>query len=219
MSDNKTAHAADEYEREVQRTIPFHAEIVAQAIEMGLAAHPDPKRWLDTGAGPGRLVQKLREAANIDCYLADPSGAMLAIARENNPDLPADHFILAPSESLPDLDPFDVITAVQSHHYGGREHAVKRCFDLLATNGVFVVFENVHAESDLGHTIQRARWAAWQRAQGRDEETVKHHLAREGTKFFPIRPSEHVDLLVKTGFRVVELFFRAYGQAGFLALK
>jgi tRNA (cmo5U34)-methyltransferase len=127
--------------------------------------------------------------------------------------------VLATSQDLPDIGPFEVITAVQCHHYGGRDAAVKRCFELLGEKGVLVVFENVRAETDEGHAVQRARWAEWQRAQGRDEETVKKHLAREGTQFHPIRPSEHLDLLKRTGFRVVELFFRAYGQAGFYAVR
>jgi tRNA (cmo5U34)-methyltransferase len=219
VSDNTTPHKATDYEREVEKTIPFHAELIAQAIEVGIASHVHPKRWLDTGAGPGRLTQKLLELAQTEAWIADPSEAMLALAKRHNPSLPAERFILAPSEALPDIGPFDVITAVQSHHYGSRDRAVARCYDLLEPNGVFIAFENVRAETAIGHGIQRTRWAAWQRAQGRDAETVQRHMAREDSQFFPIRPSEHLALYAKAGFRVVELFFRAYGQAGFYAVK
>ena len=54
--DNTTAHKASEYSHEVGRTIPFHAEMLAQAIDVGLAVRPDARRWLDTGAGPGTLA-------------------------------------------------------------------------------------------------------------------------------------------------------------------
>jgi tRNA (cmo5U34)-methyltransferase len=217
--DNATAHKAADYEREVAKTIPFHAELIAQAIDVGLSVHP--KRWLDTGAGPGRLAQKVHEKG-IDVWIADPSEAMLEVARENNPDLPSERFILAPSEDLPAIGPFDVITAVQSHHYGDRDarkRAVRRCKDLLSKGGMLIVFENVRAETDEAHIIQRARWANWQRAQGRDEISVEKHLAREGAQFHPIRPSEHIALLTESGFRVVEMFYRAYGQAGFFAIR
>jgi hypothetical protein len=56
------------------------------------------------------------------------------------------------------------------------------------------------------------------RAQGRDELWVNAHLAREGTKYFPLRVSEHVALLARVGFDPVEVIWRAFGQAGFLAL-
>lgn len=211
--DNTTAHKASDYAREVARTIPFHSEILAQAIDVGLVVRPDAKRWLDTGCGPGTLAEMLKERApQLEIVIADPSEAMLALA--NHPKK-----ILSTSQDLPDIGPFDVITAVQCHHYGGREAAAKRCFELLGKGGVYVTFENVRAETDEGHAIQRARWAAWQRVQGRDAATVEKHLAREGTQFFPIRPSEHLELLRMTGFRTIELFFRAYGQAGLYAVK
>jgi len=213
LADNTTPHKADDYSREVQKTIPFHAEILAQAIDVGLSVRPDARTWLDTGCGPGTLGEMLlARAPAIELTIADPSEAMLALAKHPEK-------ILSKTQDLSGIGPFDVITAVQCHHYGGRERAVTRCHDLLVSGGVLVVFENVRAETDEGHAIQRKRWAAWQRSVGRSDEEVAQHLAREGTKFFPIRPSEHLDLLRKTGFRVVELFFRAYGQAGFYAVK
>jgi tRNA (cmo5U34)-methyltransferase len=222
MGDNTTAHAAADYEDEVRRTIPFHAILLEQAVDAALAAVPEPSRWLDTGCGPGRLVG-LASARAPRCafHLADPSAAMLALARAHNPALAEDRFTLAPSEDLPDLGAFDVITAVQCHHYhdlAGRERAVRRCRELLAPGGALVIFENVRADTERGHEVQRRRWAAWQRAQGRSEEAVRAQLSREGTKFFPLRVGEHLDLLARVGFSTVEVIWRAYGQAGLLAL-
>ena len=221
--DNATAHAASDYEREVVRTIPLHAEIQRTAIEVALAARPSPRRWLDTGAGPGRLVElAAARSPGTELWAADPSEAMLAIARTR---VAPERLLHAATEALPDASafggPLDVITAVLCHHYGdvaARERAVARCRELLAPGGALVVFENVRAETELGHRLQRARWAEWQRAQGRDEATIEKHLAREGTAFFPLRVSEHLALLARLGFPTVELVFRAYGQAGFLAV-
>lgn len=220
-SDNASAHKAAEYEVEVQKTIPFHAEMLSLALELGFAVRPSVKRWLDTGAGPGALgARVLERGPAVALTIADPSAAMLDIARAR---LPSSRALACTSQDLPaDLEPFDVITAVQCHHYGDMEArlaAVSRCLDLLIDGGVLVVFENVRAESDAGHALQRARWAAWQRAQGRDEATVEKHLAREGTQFFPIRVSQHLGLFAHLGFATVELVFRAYGQAGFVAIK
>lgn len=223
MGDNTTAHPASAYEDGVRRTIPFHAVILEEAIDLALAAAPAPARWLDTGCGPGRLVELARaRCAEASFFLADPSTAMLELARARHAALPADRFIPAPSHELPDLGEFDVITAVQCHHYyaeeGGREQALRRCRALLRPGGALVVFENVRAETEAGHALQRRRWAAWQRGQGRDEATVEAQLGREGAKFFPIRVSEHARLLERVGFATVELAWRAHGQAGFVAV-
>jgi tRNA (cmo5U34)-methyltransferase len=221
--DNTTAHAADDYAAEVKKTIPCHAQMIDLAIEIGFAAAPGATRWLDTGCGPGALVAEARRfAPDVAFFLADPSEAMLALARAKNPEIPAENFLAAPSHGLPALAPFDVITAVQSHHYyvdpSGRERALLRCFELLRPGGALLVFENVRAETDLGHALQRRRWAAFQHSQGRDQATVDLHLAREGTKFFPLRESEHLTLLQRVGFTTVETIWRAHSQAGFLAI-
>jgi tRNA (cmo5U34)-methyltransferase len=220
--DNATHHAAADYEREIERTIPFHARMLEEAVDAALALRPAPARWLDTGCGPGRLGELVAARCSAEVTFADPSAAMLAIARSKHPDVPSERFLLVPSEGLAAEDTFDVVTAIQSHHYGdeaARERAVARCFAGLAHGGVFIAFENVRAETDVWQSAARRRWAAWQRAQGRDERTVVDHLAREGTKFFPIRVSEHVALLSRAGFAVVELLWRAYSQAGFLCIK
>jgi len=221
VSDNTTAHKAEEYEAEVGRTIPFHDEMLRTAVDVALAV-VSPKRWLDTGCGPGKLVEMAAaRAPRTEFWLADPSEAMLAIARARHAALPPERFILAKSEELPSLGRLDAITAVQCHHYGdiaARARAVARCRELLAPGGVLVVFENVRAETDDGQRVQRKRWADFQRRAGRDEATIEKHLAREGKAFFPIRVSEHLALFAASGFRTVEIVWRAYGQAGFFCV-
>ena len=223
MSDNTTAHRASEYETEVKRTIPFHDEILATAIHAALAMRDaPPASWLDTGAGPGELVMKARSASpSSRFFVGDPSRAMLDVARARL-GLPDDRYFEVGSADLPDIGPLDVVTAIQCHHYGdvaARERAVARCRQLLAPRGVLVVFENVRAETERGHAAQRARWADWLRSRGRDEKAIEKQLAREGTAFFPIRVSEHLALLQKLQFEDVELVWRAYGQAGFVARR
>ncbi|MFO0757593.1 MAG: class I SAM-dependent methyltransferase [Byssovorax sp.] len=222
-SDNTTAHPASEYEREVRMTIPHHQTIVEQAIEVAFALVPSPARWLDTGCGPGRLVEIARKLdADTRFTLADPSAAMLELARKHNPGLPAEAFVPAGTDALPDLGSFDVITAILCHHYyedpEGRRLALRRARSLLAPGGALIVVENVRAETPFGHAVQRRRWEAWQKAQGREARVIEAQLAREGTRFFPIRVSEHLALLGELGFASVELFYRAYGQAGFVAV-
>jgi tRNA (cmo5U34)-methyltransferase len=222
--DNATPHAAREYEAEVKRTIPFHDELIATAIDVALAAHPAPRSWLDTGCGPGELASRaLTEAAETRFWLSDPSAAMLGLARARLPMLPPDRFKPWRSEELEAAfgGPLEVITAVQCHHYGdmiARERAVSRCYSLLGAGGVLVVFENVRAETEAGHEVQRARWSSWLRRAGRDEAAIASHFDREGKAMFPVRVSEHLALFEWAGFEA-ELVWRAYGQAGFSCRK
>src|SRR5579864_9472122 len=187
--DNTTSFAASDYEREVEHTIPFHAQLLVQAVEVALAVDPSPARWLDTGCGPGRLAEIAGTRCAAEFFFADPSEAMLAIARARHRNVPAGNFFHVPSDRLPELAPLDVVTAVQSHHYldeATRKKSLEVCFARLRAGGVFVTFENVRAETPRGRALQRERWGQWLRAHGRDEADVQTQLAREDTRFFPI---------------------------------
>lgn len=230
MSLNEAAAStlsAASYESEVALTIPYHSHLLELAVSVALAAVPTPRRWLDTGCGPGRLTELARARVPAAAHVfADPSPAMLALARARNPDAADGECVCAPTDALPDLGSFDVITALQCHHYhsplddpGGRERSLRRCFALLAPGGVLVASENVRAETARGHAAQRTRWAAWQAAQGRVPDVVAAQLAREGTAFHPLPVSAHMALLARVGFVDVELVWRAYGQAAWSARR
>jgi tRNA (cmo5U34)-methyltransferase len=220
--DNTTPHAAADYELEITRTVPFHGEMLSQAVEAALTARPSPRTWLDTGCGPGKLVELAKHRCSAEFALADPSQEMLAIAQRRHADVPSERFFRIPSQELPAGARYDVLTAVQCHHYGdraARQRAVSRCFECTADGGAFVVFENVLAETEAGQAMVRLRWASWLRAQGHTEEGARALIARESKNYFPIRVTEHLELLTGVGFSVVELIWRSYAQAGFVCTK
>ncbi|MBN1961866.1 MAG: DJ-1/PfpI family protein [Deltaproteobacteria bacterium] len=178
--DNDSAHAAKSYEQEIIRTIPFHAELYNQAIDLVKAIKPTPRRWLDTGCGPGIFVeQTMQTFAATEYVLADPSVAMLNLARERFTAHANISFVNAGSCDLPRLESFDVITAILCHHYGSiddRKKCLNRCRELIGLGGILLVFENVRAETDNGNKIQRQRWGAWQRDHGRAPAAVEKTL-------------------------------------------
>lgn len=223
--DNTTAHDAAEYDRKVRQVIPFYETLHQQTRELVASIVPAPECWLDTGCGTGTLVAgALASFPRTRFVLADPSEAMLAEARARLGHearvtvLPA-----APTGALPDVTPApQVITALMCHHYlsaADREVALGRCRALLRDGGVLVTFENVAATSPDGTRIGLARWGEWQRRQGRAAPEVEEHLARFGRELQPITVAEHMAALRDAGFRVVELLWASYMQAGFWALR
>ncbi len=59
----------------------------------------------------------------------------------------------------------------------------------------------------------------FQLEQGRPPSVVDDHAKRFGKEYFPITLDEHYELLRRTGFRNVSLFWLSYMQAGFYAIK
>ena len=147
---------------------------------------------------------------------AEPSTAKMKLAGKD-----IRYFVLS-SGQLPFADEFDVITAIQCHHYlspEGMEQAVSTCYKALKESGVFITFENIKMETDAADEIALKRWKTFLEEHGNSPEDVKMHIERRGVEVFPITVGQHLELLRKCGFRSVNVLWTSYLQAGFWAIK
>ncbi len=221
--DNKSAFNVSQYDENVRKVIPLYDEIYQQIFSLINAYCGDKKiSVLDTGCGTGTFGLKACECLNLsELVLCDPSEKMLADAKIKLADKPCT-FMNIGSENLDFENEFDVVTAIQSHHYfdkATREKAVANCFKALKNGGIFICFENTAPFSETGKNIMLKRLESFGIQAGRTPDEVKFHSARYGKEFFPITISEHLELLNKTGFRISELFWHSYMQSGFYAIK
>lgn len=225
MSDNTTPHMADEYDDKVRSTIPCFDNFHREALDLIGHVKPCPATWLDTGGGTGILLaQALSLFPTTRFILADPAPPMLARAARNLGH--NDQLEIAEPTGTAELeypsDSFDVITAIQSHHYMDREArkmATANCFRMLETGGVYVTFENIRPFTALGLKIGLSRWVDFQISCGKSRADAEKHGARFDNEYFPITIQEHLILLRETGFSVVEILWASYMQAGFYAIK
>lgn len=117
---------------------------------------------------------------------------------------------------------FDVVTAVQSHHYlkpDERKTAVGNCFRALKNGGVFITFENIRMTTESSDKIALKRWEGFLSDHLKDPAVVKMHMDRRGVEVFPITIEEHIRLLREAGFKSVDVLWTSYLQAGFWAMK
>lgn len=223
-SDNLSSHLSSEYDSQIANTIPyynfFHQEILNLVESMNIK----PDIWLDTGCGTGNLVEKaMQKFPDTVFILSDPSIEMLDKAKEKLINCNKIKFLEpTPSQDIFLLNPADVITAIQSHHYlseDERYKAVKSCYDNLNENGVYVAFENICPLTEKGTEIGKEYWKKFQILNGKTVKDAENHIKRFGVEYFPITVEEHLSLLRKVGFSVVEIFWYSYMQAGFYCIK
>ena len=225
-SDNASAHTSTSYDAQIRNTIPYYDFFHKETISLVQSIMRSPRLWLDTGCGTGNLVMKaLNEFPDTRFLLADPSREMLAVARSkigNNKRVMS----LAPisTQELRSVvkEKFDIITAIQAHHYlslDERRAATETCCELMNENGVYVTFENVRPFTRKGIDIGKAKWAAYQIANGKSRKDAYSHIDRFDKEYFPITIEDHLELYRNCGFAVVELFWYSYMQAGFYCLK
>ncbi|MBR2279479.1 MAG: class I SAM-dependent methyltransferase [Ruminococcus sp.] len=221
--DNKSAFNVNGYDENVRKVIPFYDEIYNQVVSLiKTRFENNPLSILDTGCGTGTFGLKAFNSLDIsELILCDPSENMLNEAKKKLEVYPCE-FILTGSEDLDFKNRFDLVVAIQSHHYfnkPAREKAVKNCYNALKSGGMFMCFENTAPFSETGKEIMLKRLETFELEAGRSAEEVKSHSARYNKEFFPITLKEHFELLNKTGFKVSELFWHSYMQSGFYAIK
>jgi tRNA (cmo5U34)-methyltransferase len=226
-NDNTSSHRSEDYDHQIKDTIPYYELIHEETVNIIKTVIDDPKIWLDTGCGTGTLVKKAFDHFNNTCFiLTDPSMEMLNIARNKLIKKSQERIkFLEPVEtskiSLDDKYKPEVITAVQAHHYMSREDRLKTtktCYELLDDDGIYITFENIRPDTDQGIEIGKQYIKNFQLSRGRDSKTIDEHLKRFDVEYFPIKIAEHKSMLKESGFKVVEMFWMSYMQAGFYAL-
>lgn len=224
--DNSTPHLSAYYDSQIRCTIPYYDAFHEETINLIKAMHLEPKAWLDTGCGTGSFVEKtIKEFPDAHFILVDPSAEMLLVAKKNLSCNGRVKFLdPLPTQLLPthSFERFDVITAIQSHHYLPtleRTKATKVCFELLRAGGVYVTFENVRPMTEKGIATGKEYWRQFQLSKGRDAGTVDTHIKRFDREYFPITVEDHLALLRGIGFSAVELLWYSYMQAGFYGIK
>ena len=222
MTDNSSSYNSNIYDENIINTLPYYREYAEQILDIARTLGKDHMNWLDTGCGTGTLAVKVLERFdNVSFTLCDPSADMLDVAKTKlqGRDI---RYVNCASHELPFSDEFDILTAVQCHHYyqpEDRKIAVRKCYDALKPSGVFITFENIRMSADESDSIAMKRWLNFQRDHGRSEDDVQKHAARRGKVMFPITIEEHIQLLRECGFKTVDILWTAYLQAGFWAIK
>ncbi len=227
--DNLSAHNASDYDRNVRQTIPFYETIHGEVIRLVSTVKPAPACWVDTGCGTGRLVEEaLRTFPTAHFVLADPSESMLGQAAGRFAKVEPARLTILPRIDSAGLTVHlangtaDVLTAIQCHHYlqpPERLKALQACHETLKPGGLFVTFENIAPRTAEGVRLGLAGWKSFLMSRGRTQPEAEQHVARYGRDFFPITAEQHLSVLGKTGFSVVELFWYSQMQAGFYAIK
>ncbi len=225
--DNSTPHLASTYDIQVRNTIPYYDEFHDETLHFIRATGMRPRFWLDTGCGTGSLVDKAFDLFKETTFiLADPSPEMMKQAKKKLQDKKGSGRIrlLNPiaTQNLKLKFKFDVITAIQSHHYFSkekREQATRVCYGLLRDKGLYITFENILPYSKNGIAYGIKYWSTFQLSKGKDAEAVRNHMKRFDLEYFPITVDEHKKLLTVCGFRTVELLWYSYMQAGFYGIK
>lgn len=151
--DNATPIKAQEYDKKIGDTIPYYQEFYKQTFDIVEQCNFGKIDWLDLGCGTGSLEKLSDDSIKYVC--ADSTG----ICYENC---------------------FDVVTAIQSHHYMKKEErrkATECVYRALKGEGIYICFENVVPEDAGIKEFEVLRWARYQQSRGKTKEDARAHSA------------------------------------------
>lgn len=225
QADNASSHNAREYDRNIRQTIPHYDDIHNEILDFVKTQCPEPETWLDTGCGTGSFVRKAHgRFPRTGFCIADPSDGMLRVATDTLHECRYSVLGRCGTGDLPEVTDrrFDVITAIQCHHYlslEGRRDAVRACYSLLNEGGFLITSENIRPFSDEGIDRSLASWKAFQMNTGRSEKEVISHLARFDHEYFPVTVTDHLRNFHDAGFPVAEILWLSGMQCVFWCRK
>ena len=222
--DNTSPHSASDYDNNIERTIPYYSFFFHQTLDLVASLGLDSFQWLDCGCGTGTMANMaLQTFPGAEFTLCDPSGDMVALARQKlATEKRVRDFHITGTQDIVFENRFDVVTAIQSHHYfqeNERIRATQNVYRALKEGGIYVFFENTAPVTEEGLETVMRRWAHYQREHGRTETEIDVHRARYGKNYFPVSFSAHLENLKECGFKTAEPFWLSYMQAGFYAIK
>lgn len=222
MKDNASAFNVSNYDEKIKMTLPYYEDFYKQVIDVVKIQFDKPLRWLDVGCGTGKMAEAAFNNVNIDRFVFyDNSKQMIETAQKRFRNKNAD-FIALSAQELDRSDEFDIVTAIQVFHYLQREErtvAVRKCYNALRTNGMFITFENFAPFSEYGKALFLNRWRQYQLSQGKSAGECDNHINRYGKDYFPISISEHLEVLNNCGFKGVEILWVSNMQVGLLGIK
>lgn len=225
MRDNKTSQKAAEYDANVSKTLPMYQFFHKETMNLIKLGKTKVESWLDTGSGTGTLILNAMENfGNLRFVAADPSQSMLDVAKEKLAGNDITYLLAGTEDLSEDLlnENFDVVTAIMAHHYldfEARRKATQNCFRVLKEGGIYVTFETIRPNNEIGTQIGLRRWRESQIMAGKSVDSADKHISRYGIELMPISIEAHLNLLREVGFSTVEILWACGMQAGFYAIK
>jgi tRNA (cmo5U34)-methyltransferase len=211
----------------VTRSVPFYAEIQRMLAELAGAFAVEGSHIYDLGCSTGTTLALLHQSLPVSArlYGVDNSADMLAQCR--------DKLAARGLEGAIELRQADLDEGVQIENASvvmltltlmfvrplNRERLIRSIHAGMNDNGCLLVVEKVLGDGSLFNRLFIERYYEFKRRMGYSELEISQKREALENILVPYRLQENRNLLMGAGFREVEVFFKWYNFAGFVAVK
>lgn len=211
----------------LERSVPFYKECQQMVVDLALHFAQKGSAIFDLGCSTGTLlhdlVRAIPEKQKIRFVGLDNSSAMLNKARGKlKGHLKRCELVEADLEGDFELSDASVVIMNYTLQFippRRRAAMLNKIYQGLRPGGGLILIEKVRGESDGLNDLFIDRYHSYKRNQGYSKlEIAKKREALENV-LIPLKPGKNRDLLTAAGFRQVDVFFKWFNFAGFIAAK
>lgn len=223
--DKKVARVFDDM---VSRSVPFYMETQMMALRLACHFVRTKTNIYDLGCSTGTVLGELAAMvpdSSVGLIGIDNSESMLNEARKKLSTLHSPERVeLRNSDLSADIEIRNASVVIMNYTLQfirplQREALVQKIYNGLCKNGCLILVEKVLGNDSLFNRLYIELYYEYKRQQGYSEsEIAKKREALENI-LIPYRIDENMDMLKKCGFSSVDIFYKWYNFAGFIAVR
>jgi tRNA (cmo5U34)-methyltransferase len=211
----------------VSRSVPQYGEIQRMLAELASSFVSEGSKVYDLGCSTGTTLSLLHKMLRVPAHLIgiDNSEEMLEQCRTKVATLGlADAIELRCGDldegiEIQDASVVFLVLTLMFVRPLNREKLMRQIHAGMRDNGCLLMVEKVLGNGSLFNRIFIERYYAYKRRMGYSELEISQKREALENVLIPYRLQENRDLLLKAGFRQVDVFFKWYNFAGFVAVK
>jgi tRNA (cmo5U34)-methyltransferase len=211
----------------VSRSVPQYSEIQRMLAELAVAFVSEGSSVYDLGCSTGTTLTMLHKNLRVPANLIgiDNSEEMLEQCRAKLASQGLTDAIQLQGGDLDDgveIRDASVVFLVLTLMFVrplNREKLMRKIHSGLRENGCLLMVEKVLGNGSLINRLFIERYYAYKRRMGYSELEISQKREALENVLIPYRLQENRDLLLNAGFRQVDVFFKWYNFAGFVAVK
>jgi tRNA (cmo5U34)-methyltransferase len=222
-----TQEVAQVFDDMVSRSVPFYVETQRMVSEIGADFAVPGTNVYDLGCSTGTTLLLLDRtvAPDVKFIGLDNSEEMLVKCREKfaQHGVKRDHELryadLDQGVKIENASVASLVLTLQFVRPLRREQLVRDIYNGLNENGCLLLVEKVLGEDSLFNRLFIKYYYDYKRRMGYSELEITQKREALENVLIPYKLLENRELLLRTGFRYVDTFFKWYNFSGMVAVK
>ena len=219
------AAVANVFDDMLKRSIPFYQECQTMVVALAVEFCRDDTFLYDLGCSTGTLLKQLAQTlpTNIQLVGLDNSRPMLDQARRKlKGQMHRCQLVEQDLLGRMNLENASVIIMNYTLQFAPPEKRatlLRKIFKSLRPGGAFILVEKVLGESQGLNEVFIRQYHDLKRERGYSRLEIARKREALENVLVPFKPSRNVKLLHSAGFKNVDIFFKWFNFAGYLAVK